>query len=65
MCRIPLSGTEKTGEGGLLTAHWAVVQLVARLTLDQKVPGSSPGGPVVSRCQIRAYDKRPGVDDVA
>jgi hypothetical protein len=26
-------------------AVWAVVQLVARLTLDQKVPGSSPGSP--------------------
>ncbi len=27
--------------------HWAVVQLAARLTLNQKVPGSSPGGPII------------------
>ena len=29
--------------------EWAVVQSVARLTLDQKVPGSSPGSPVPLR----------------
>ena len=28
------------------TAHWPVVQLAERLTLDQEVAGSSPAGPV-------------------
>ena len=33
---------------------WGVVQLAARLTLDQKVPGSSPGTPV-KRPKLSAF----------
>jgi hypothetical protein len=33
--------------------RWGMVQLVARLTLDQKVPGSIPGPPAKFRCKSK------------
>lgn len=32
--------------------YWGVVQLVARLTLDQKVLGSSPSAPVIQAAVV-------------
>ena len=41
--------------------QWAVVQSVARLTLDQKVLGSSPSSPVANAYGVRIYESRPNL----
>lgn len=46
-------GLQARGLWAKLWVYWPVVQLAARLTLDQKVPGSSPGRPVEKRPSAR------------